>query len=124
MNEKELRHELRDKISNHIDCIKKLQKIIKCKYIAITRGKKGATIFSTKTKKSIQVPAFARNVVDKVGAGDTLYPILSLCLKGKIPMDLSLFLASISAAINSENYASKYTLNKIYFKKFIEHCLK
>ena len=124
MNEKELRHELRDKISNHIDLIKKLQKIIKCKYIAITRGKKGATIFSTKTKKSIQVPAFARNVVDKVGAGDTLYPILSLCLKGKIPMDLSLFLASISAAINSENYASKYTLNKIYFKKFIEHCLK
>ncbi len=124
MNEKELRHELRDKNSNHIELMKKLQKIIKCEFIAITQGKRGATIYSTKNKRIIHVPAFARNVVDKVGAGDALFPILSICLKAKIPMDLSLFIASISAAINSENYASRTTLNKIYFKKFIEHCLK
>lgn len=124
MNEKELRHELRDKSSNHIQLIKKLQKIIKCEYITITQGKRGATIYSTKTKKIKHVPAFARNVVDKVGAGDALFPILSICLKAKIPMDLSLFIASISAAINSENYASRSTLTKLYFKKFIEHCLK
>ena len=124
MNEKELRHELRDKNSNHIELMKKLQKIIKCEFIAITQGKRGATIYSTKTRKIKHVPAFARNVVDKVGAGDALFPILSICLKAKIPMDLSLFIASISAAINSENYASRSILKKIYFKKFIEHCLK
>lgn len=124
MNEKELRHELRDKNSNHVELIKKLKKIIKCEYIAITQGKRGASIYSTKTKKIKHVPAFARNVVDKVGAGDALFPILSICLKAKIPMDLSLFIASISAAINSENYASSSTLKKVYFKKFIEHCLK
>ena len=54
MNEQELRHELRDKNSNRLDLIKKLQKLIKCKYIAITHGKTGATIYSTKTKQIFQ----------------------------------------------------------------------
>ena len=124
MNEQELRHELRDKNSDRIDLIKNLEKIIKCKFIAITHGKTGATIYSTQTKKIFKVPAFARKVVDKVGAGDALFPVLATCLSRKIPMDISLYLASISAAINSESYASKSTLNKVYFKKYLEHSLK
>lgn len=124
MNEQELRHELRDKNSDKINLIKKLEKIIKCKFIAITHGKTGATIYSTQTKKIFQIPAFARKVVDKVGAGDALFPILATCLKYKVPMDLALYLGSISAAINSEGYASKSTLDKVYFKKYLEHSLK
>ena len=117
MNEQELRQELRDKNSDRINLLKKLEKKISCKFIAITHGKTGATLYSTKTKKIFQVPAFARKVVDKVGAGDALFPILALCLSCKVPMDISLYIASISAAINSENHASKTTLNKVYLKK-------
>ena len=124
MNETELRHELRDKNSNRIDLIKKLEKSIKCRFIAITHGKNGATIYSTKNKEVAHVPAFARQVIDKVGAGDALFPVLATCLKSKIPMDISLYIASISAAINSESYASKSVLDKVYFKKFLEHALK
>ncbi|PDH19064.1 MAG: transposase [Pelagibacterales bacterium MED-G41] len=124
MNETELRHELRDKISERFELIKKLNKMINCNFIAVTHGKTGATIYSSKSKEIIHVPAFARQVIDKVGAGDALFPILSTCLKSKIPMDISLYIASISAAINSESYASKNILNKIYFKKFLEHSLK
>ena len=124
MNETELRHELRDKTSDRIDLIKKLEKKIKCNFIVTTQGKNGATIYSTKSKEITQVPAFARHVVDKVGAGDAMFPILATCLKSKIPMDISLFIASISAAINSESYASRSILDKIMFKKFLEHSLK
>ena len=124
MNETELRQELKDKRSDRLNLIKKLEKKIKCKYIAITHGKTGATIYNTKLKKRIHVPAFARTVVDKVGAGDALFPILATSLKSSIPADISLYFASISAAINSENYASKFVLNKILFKKIIEHSIK
>ncbi len=124
MNETELRHELRDKSSNRTNLIKKLEKRIKCRFIAITHGKNGATIYSTKSKEIIHVPAFARQVIDKVGAGDALFPILATCLRSAIPIDISLYIASISAAINSESYASKSILDKRYFKKFIEHSLK
>ena len=95
-----------------------------CKYITITHGKTGASIYDTKNKKLTHVPAFARNVVDKVGAGDALFPILASCLNSKIPTDVSLYIASISAAINSENYASKQIVEKTYFKKYIEHSIK
>ena len=121
---RQLRHELRDKVSERFKLIKKLDKMIKCNFIAITHGKTGATIYSSKSKEMVHVPAFARQVIDKVGAGDALFPILSTCLKSKIPMDISLYIATISAAINSESYASKNILNKTYFKKFLEHSLK
>jgi rfaE bifunctional protein kinase chain/domain/rfaE bifunctional protein nucleotidyltransferase chain/domain len=124
MNETELRQELRDKSSERIQLIKKLEKTIKTKYIAITHGKTGATIFSTKNKELVTVPAFAREVIDKVGAGDALFPVLASCLKSKLPIDISLFLASISAAINAENYATKSLLNKVYFQKYLEHSFK
>ena len=126
MNETELRHELkdRDKTLSNLDLIKKIQEKIKCKYIAITHGKNGASIYSTDSKELVRVPAFARQVVDKVGAGDALFPILATCLKSKVPMDISLYIASISAAINSESYASKNVLDKVYFRKFLEHSLK
>ena len=51
MNETELRHELRDKDSSRLNLIKKLQKIIRCKYITITHGKTGASLYDTKNKK-------------------------------------------------------------------------
>ena len=124
MNETELRHELRDKNSDRLNLIKKLDKKINSKFIVITHGKNGASIYSTKTRQIVQAPAFARNVVDKVGAGDALFPVIASCLKSKIPMDISIFIASISAAINSESYASKFTLEKNNFKKFIEHSFK
>ena len=126
MNETELRHELkdRDKELSNLDLIKKIQKRIRCEYIAITHGKNGASIYSTRSKELVKVPAFARQVVDKVGAGDALFPVLASCLKAKVPMDISLYIASISAAINSESYASKSILDKRYFKKFLEHSLK
>ena len=41
-----------------------------------------------KNKKLVRVPAFARNVVDKVGAGDALFPILAICLKSNIPTEI------------------------------------
>ena len=124
MNETELRHELRDKDSSRLNLIKKLQKIIRCKYITITHGKTGASLYDTKNKKLTHVPAFARNVIDKVGAGDALFPILASCLNSKIPTDISLYIASISAAINSENYANKQIIEKTYLKKYIEHSIK
>ena len=124
MNETEARHELRDKSSDRSDLIKKLSKKIKSKFIAITHGKNGASIYSSKNKKLVRVPAFARNVVDKVGAGDALFPILAICLKSNIPTEIAIFIASVSAAINAENYASKNILNLNYLKKYLEHMLK
>ena len=124
MNETELRQELRDKTSNRVDLIKKLDKRINTNFIAVTHGKTGATIYDKKLKKIIHVPAFANNVVDKVGAGDALFPILASSLYSNIPSDIALYFASLSAAINSENHGNKFVLNENYFSKTVEYSLK
>ena len=61
--------------------------------------------------------------MDKVGAGDALFPILATCLRYKVPMDIALYLASISAAINSEIMQVNH-LDKVYFKKIFRALIK
>ena len=70
------------------------------------------------------MPAFANNVIDNVGAGDALFPILASSIYSGIPTDISLYFASLSAAINSENYGNKFVLDNTYFTKTVEHSLK
>ena len=124
MNQTELRHELRDRNADKFKLIKKLEKKIKCKFIVVTHGYTGATIYETKSKKIYSVPAFAKKVIDKVGAGDALFPVVAMCLKAKIPPEVSLFFGSVSAALNAEKYANKFNLNRSLFYKSIDHYLK
>lgn len=124
MNQTELRQELRDRKADKFKLIKKLENKIKCKYIVVTHGYTGATIYETKGKKIYSVPAFAKKVIDKVGAGDALFPIVAMCLKAKIPPDVSLFFGSISAALNAEKHANKFNLDRPLLHKSIDHYLK
>ena len=97
INEAELRHEIRDKSSSVDVLIEKLNKILKIDNLVITRGINGA-VFYKKNKRKIQCPAFARNVIDKVGAGDAMLSVMSLlCKVGCDPM-VSIFLGSLGCA--------------------------
>ena len=49
-------------------------------------------------KLPVICPGFATQVVDKIGSGDALLALLSVCLYSKIDDDLSLFIASLAAA--------------------------
>ena len=64
--------------------------------------------------KVFYCPAFAKNSVDKVGAGDAMLSITSLCLKMKIDPELTLFLGSLAAANSVETIGNK---SKISFEK-------
>ena len=49
----------------------------------VTRGKEGALIYNKKDNKLNSCAAFADTAVDKIGAGDAMLSIASLCLKKK-----------------------------------------
>ena len=102
INENELRHEMRDKIGNLEKMGIKLMKFLKINKLIITRGNRGV-ILVEKKGKTTYAPAFANKVVDKVGAGDTMLAMISLCMKIKMPGDLSLFLGSLAGATAVEN---------------------
>ena len=113
INENELRQELRDRKSDIKFLAKKLISEKKVKNLIVTQGKQGVIMMDNKFKV-FYCPAFAKNSVDKVGAGDAMLSITSLCLKMKIDPELTLFLGSLAAANSVETIGNK---SKISFEK-------
>ena len=123
INENELRHEMRDKIGNLERMGSKLMKALKVSNLIITRGNKGVVLVE-KSGKTTHAPAFANKVIDKVGAGDTMLAMISLCMKIKMPSDLSLFLGSLAGATAVENIGNSSFINKEDLIRKIQFSIK
>ena len=94
---------------------------MKIKYLIVTRGSEGAIILDDKNKFTL-LEAYARNVVDKIGAGDTYYQ-LHLFFKKKYDVSLSLLVGSLAAAFSVEKIGNN-PLKKLNMIKSIEYLLK
>jgi D-beta-D-heptose 7-phosphate kinase/D-beta-D-heptose 1-phosphate adenosyltransferase len=75
---------------------------LKSRYLLVTRGKDGMTLFDAKS--STYIPAIPREVFDITGAGDTVIATLSLALAGG---------ASMKEAATLANYAGSIVVEKI-----------
>ena len=124
INEAELRHEIRDKSSPLDVLINKLNKIIKIDNLVITRGINGAVFYEKKNKRKIYCPAFARNVIDKVGAGDAMLSIMSLLCRVGCDPEVSIFLGSLAAAQNVEKLNNSSILNKNRIIQYANYMMK
>jgi rfaE bifunctional protein kinase chain/domain len=123
INANELCHEMRQR-DGELDLLaKQLQELINSDYISVTRGKEGAFLLNG-NKPPINCPGFAAEVVDKIGSGDALLALLSVCLYSKINSDLSLFIASLAAAQSVETIGNSIPVNKVKLLKTISHFLK
>ena len=123
INEGELRHELRDNLSEIAKLGKILIKKKKIENLIITRGSLGA-IYINKNKKVYSCPAFATHNVDKVGAGDAMLAISSLALKLNLHPSLVLFLGSLAAAISVQTIGNKEAVNFKTIDRMIDYILK
>ena len=124
INEREIRHEFRDRSNDLKVLIKKLSKEQKIKNLIVTSGKKGATLYNLENNKFVYSEALARKVVDKIGAGDSMLALIALCLKSKVDNLLSLFIGSLAASYSTETMANKEHINKMKILKGLEHLLK
>ena len=73
--------------------------------------------------KTYYAPALTKNVVDKIGAGDALLALASLCLKKKLDELLTLYFGSIAAAHVVENMSNSSSINKEKILKIVSHQL-
>jgi len=123
INANELQHEMRQRDGNLEKLALKLQKAIDAKYMTVTQGRVGAFLLNGE-EKPIKCPGFASEVVDKVGSGDALLALLSVCLYSGIKENLSLFIASIAAAQSVESIGTSRPVSKVLLLKTISHFLK
>tara|TARA_B100001063_G_C16766304_1_gene558853 strand:- start:1281 stop:2798 length:1518 start_codon:yes stop_codon:yes gene_type:complete len=124
INEKELRHELRDRSSLIEMLMKKLSKDQKIDSLVVTQGKKGSVLYDAKKKSFEKCEAFAKKTMDKVGAGDTMLSIAAICLFSKMQNNLAMFISSLAAAHSVESLANKNIIDKKEILRSIENSLK
>jgi rfaE bifunctional protein kinase chain/domain/rfaE bifunctional protein nucleotidyltransferase chain/domain len=123
INATELRHEMRQREGDLVELGKKLKKSVSADQITVTMGRAGAFLLDNKDS-SVNCPGFAVDIIDKIGAGDALLALLSICLYNKIDSDLALFISSIAAAQSVESIGNSKPVDKIELLKTISHSLK
>jgi len=124
INEKEIRHEMRDKISKLEVLMSSLSKEKNIKNLIVTRGGNGAILYYKKNNKFYYVGAYASKIVDKIGAGDTMLSLIGPCLKFNIDSDISLLISSLAASQSVGMMGNKEPVNKLTMLKALENILK
>ena len=124
INEKEIRHEMRDKINRVESLMSNLAKEKNIENIIVTRGGDGASLYNFKNNKFFFVDAYANKIVDKIGAGDTMLSLIGPCIKSKIDCDTTLLISSLAASQSVESMGNRDSINKITMLKTLENILK
>ena len=124
INESELRHEFKDKTSDIKKLAKKISIEQKINNVVVTRGFNGVLMYNRSKQKYFNCPAFASKVVDKVGAGDSLFSIFSILSSEGFDENLNLFISSVAASRVVETVGNSTSINRDQLLRTLEHMLK
>tara|TARA_A100001011_G_C14301043_1_gene840809 strand:- start:201 stop:1751 length:1551 start_codon:yes stop_codon:yes gene_type:complete len=124
INDREIRHEMRDKTSTIKDLMRKLSNEQNIQNLVVTKGTEGSLFLNKKSKKFYSSQAYSTSAVDKIGAGDAMLSIIALCIKSGFPEELSLIVSSLAAAQSVKTIGNKEAINKVEMLKTLDHFLK
>lgn len=89
----------------------------------VTSGKSGADICK-KGENIVNIPTFATNIVDRIGAGDAVLSISSLFAYQNAPSDLIAFIGNIAGTQAVNIMGNKNAIDRVGFLKNIQHLIK
>ena len=124
INDRELRYELRDRNSPVTELMKKLCNDQKINNLIVTMGTQGSIFYNKQKSSFFRNQAYEKNALDKIGAGDTMLALASICLHKKLSERLSLIIGSLAAAQSVRTIGNKNPVDKIEMLKTLEHLLK
>lgn len=96
---------------------------LQCPRLMMTRGKYGS-LFHTAPRQFDQVPAFATQVVDRVGAGDAVLSVTSLCVALDAPAEVVAFIGNIAGAEAVTIMGNQRSIERIPLFRHVECLLK
>jgi rfaE bifunctional protein kinase chain/domain/rfaE bifunctional protein nucleotidyltransferase chain/domain len=110
LNGAELQLELRNRSPKYNEIVPQIIDKMGASYAVLTLGAEGLMIFC-KDGNVETVPAFAQNLVDKVGAGDAVFAMSSLLAKIGAPLKVIGFLSNLVAAHEVTQLGHQTTLS-------------
>ena len=103
--------------------VEKLSKKMGNTTVMVTRGNNG-TLFYRPDQGFFETPALAMKVVDRVGAGDSVLAISSLCEAREFPADVTGFIANLVGAQACTIVGNRSSIDRVQMFKAIEAILK
>ena len=121
--EHEMRLDARDAHGELRPLLEQTRQRLKARYIIVTRGQRGCLV-SGAGDEFAAVPAFARKVVDRVGAGDAFLAITALAAAQGAPGEMMGFIGNVVGAEAVEIVGNDKSIDKLKIKKCIVSLLK
>jgi rfaE bifunctional protein nucleotidyltransferase chain/domain len=122
-NESELRSDFRTRLGDVEPLMLNLAERLNASNTLITRGRMGSQFYRTGEGWS-NGPAFARNAVDRVGAGDAVLSWTAPMAAAGLPGKMIAFVANVVGAQASQIVGNRSAVDRIATFKFIESLLK
>ena len=115
--------ELRDQNPDYIRIVPNIIREKNASFAVVTLGGEGLLVFDNKGDYE-KVPALASKVVDKVGAGDSVFIMASLLARVNTPLKVIGFLANLVAAHEVSQLGHQKSLNRSDLLKHARSILK
>ena len=123
ISENELRQDCRSRQQNLRQITQQVAEHLACARATITRGNQGCLCFDQE-HGFFEAPAFTSHIVDRVGAGDAVFAVTSLCVAQNAPMEIVGFTANVVGAQAVGVVANQRPIDRIQLLKHIETILK
>jgi rfaE bifunctional protein kinase chain/domain len=119
----EIALEERNRRASLKDMILSVSQRLKCGRVLVTCGKDGNLGYSEE-EGFVQVPAFANQVVDRMGAGDAVLSLTALCIAQRAPMEVVSFIGNVVGAQAVATLGHRRSVDRVALSKHIESLLK
>jgi rfaE bifunctional protein nucleotidyltransferase chain/domain len=123
IDEPELRLATHDRVSKIEGLLAKVTHDLDCHKAVVTLGHRGSLIYDN-SNGFVSVPAFSREVVDRMGAGDAFLSITSACVAAGFPMDMVGFIGNAVGALKIRIIGNKSAVDPVPLYKYITTLLK
>ncbi len=123
IHEGELRLDQRNKSGDLEDLTLNLSKRMNCPSIMVTRGKSGSILYDREYGFH-ECPAFAKEIVDRVGAGDAVLALTAAMACRKVPPDIMNFVANMIGAQAVAIRGNERSIDRVSLLKGIVSLLK
>ena len=121
--ENEMRLEARDRRSDLRAVVRTFADRLGCKRVVVTRGKNGCLCYGPE-EGFFEVPAFAGQVVDRIGSGDAFLSVTAPCVAQNVPLEVVGFIGNVAGAQAVATVGNRTPIQRGPLIRHIEHLLK
>lgn len=119
----EIRLDTRSRLGDLRTLVKEASVRTSCPRIMVTRGSAGTLLYRDGAG-FVETPALASKVVDRIGAGDAVLSLTSLCAAAGVPEDAIGFIANAIGALAVQIVCNRTSIERTQLIRFIESLLK